>query len=177
MSDNGDVKNPVGLEADVKEMKIEEDDTDKGLAQGFPQAMPDQEERTASGSEDDARRKSKRNTETPVKSQSAVQSPIVKSEQEEVIGGDITVKLEPGKAPKLSRSQSQKIIARPPQLFAHLPDATEEAKATFDVLPDCTYAAKHLGSTDPALECDCSEEWGTYYSAPTFRIYHACACR
>ncbi|KAJ9622293.1 histone methyltransferase set2 [Taxawa tesnikishii (nom. ined.)] len=159
MSDNGDVKNPVGLEADVKEMKIEEDDTDKGLAQGFPQAMPDQEERTASGSEDDARRKSKRNTETPVKSQSAVQSPIVKSEQEEVIGGDITVKLEPGKAPKLSRSQSQKIIARPPQLFAHLPDATEEAKATFDVLPDCTYAAKHLGSTDPALECDCSEEW------------------
>ena len=78
----------------------------------------------------------------------------------EVLGGEIMLKMEPGKAPKLARSASQKIACRPLTLYLDAPDATDEAKGTFDVLPECTYANKHLGTTDPALECDCTEEWG-----------------
>ncbi|EAU30568.1 conserved hypothetical protein [Aspergillus terreus NIH2624] len=48
--------------------------------------------------------------------------------EEEKVGGGITVKLEPGQPPKLTRSSSQKVVARPPQLFSHLPDSTAEAQ-------------------------------------------------
>lgn len=80
--------------------------------------------------------------------------------KEELLGGAITLKIEPGKAPKLSRAASQKIVSRPKPLYHHLPDATADAKSTFDLLPECTYANKHIGTTEHALECDCSEEWG-----------------
>ncbi|RAL05616.1 SET and WW domain protein [Aspergillus ibericus CBS 121593] len=78
---------------------------------------------------------------------------------EEKVGGDIIVKLEPGQPPKLTRSSSQKVIARPPQLFSHLPDSTAEAEATFDLMDTCTYANKFMGYTEHAMECDCAEEW------------------
>lgn len=106
----------------------------------------------------DAPRRVKR--ETPSSKTSAVQSPIMKSEHEDTVGGDLTVKVEPGRAPKLSRTTSHRVVTGPRQLFADLPDATNEAKSTFDVILDCTYAARHLGTTEQALECDCSEEWG-----------------
>ena len=102
----------------------------------------------------------KRPSRSPVKSQSVTQSPMPKVEKEELIGGDVTLKQEPGKAPKLSRSTSHKVEKRPPPLFTDYPDATADATKTFQVIPDCTYANKYLGSTDPALECDCAEEWG-----------------
>lgn len=86
----------------------------------------------------------------------------MKSDFEEIVGGDITVKLEPGKAPKLARSSLKKILSRPPLLYLDLPDATPEALQSFDVIEDCNYANKYLGTTDHALECDCSEEWGKY---------------
>lgn len=76
------------------------------------------------------------------------------------IGGDITLKQEPGKPPKLARSSSQKVIARPPQLFSHLPDSVNEARQTFEVINDCIYGSKYMGHTEHAMECDCSEEWG-----------------
>ncbi|PYI10051.1 hypothetical protein BO78DRAFT_13243 [Aspergillus sclerotiicarbonarius CBS 121057] len=76
------------------------------------------------------------------------------------VGGDIIVKLEPGQPPKLTRSSSQKVVARPPQLFSHLPDSTAEAQATFDLMGTCTYANKFMGYTEHAMECDCAEEWG-----------------
>lgn len=76
------------------------------------------------------------------------------------IGGDITLKLEPGKPPKLARSSSQKVIARPPQVFSHLPDSVNEARQTFEVINDCIYGSKYMGHTEHAMECDCSEEWG-----------------
>ena len=79
---------------------------------------------------------------------------------EEKVGGDIIVKLEPGQPPKLTRSSSQKVVARPPQLFSHLPDSTAEAEATFDLMDACTYANKFMGYTEHAMECDCAEEWG-----------------
>lgn len=126
---------------------------------------------SSSGIEDMQARPSDRDTPRRVKKEtssskqpSAAQSPAVKGEREETIGGDLSIKLEPGKAPKLSRTMSQKIITGPRQLFTHLPDATDEATSTFDVLLDCTYGARHLGTTEQALECDCVEEWGTLYS-------------
>jgi histone-lysine N-methyltransferase SETD2 len=85
------------------------------------------------------------------------------SEREEIVGGDITLKMEPGKAPKLARTAAQKVVAKPPPLYLDLPDVSESAKETFVVIPECTYANKSLGTTDRALECDCSEEWGKWF--------------
>jgi [histone H3]-lysine36 N-trimethyltransferase len=79
---------------------------------------------------------------------------------EEILGGEITLKVEPGKVPKLSRSHAQKVIAKPPELFSHLADSTEEAFKTFDVIEECSYVPKYMGETEAALECDCAEEWG-----------------
>lgn len=78
----------------------------------------------------------------------------------EVVGGDITVKLEPGQAPKLSRTNTKKIPFRQPPLFLDARDSTAEALSTFERIDDCSYANKYLGYTEHALECDCSEEWG-----------------
>lgn len=100
-------------------------------------------------------------SQTPSRNQSTSQTPTSEdAEDEETIGGDITVTVEPGKAPKLSRKSSQKVIPRPPPLFNDLPDATEEAASVFQVIKDCIYGAKHMGASDhDALDCDCPEEY------------------
>jgi hypothetical protein len=109
-----------------------------------------------------------------VKSRSQTRSPVKaepdSDDMEQKVGGDITVKLEPGKPPKLSRSSSQKVIPRPPQLFNHLPDSLDEACSTFDVIEGCIYANKYMGYTEHAMECDCSEEWGKIRLA-IFQLY------
>jgi histone-lysine N-methyltransferase SETD2 len=110
-------------------------------------------------------KRSQSRTQSPVKSESQPRTPNGKMES--VVGGDITIKLEPGKAPKLARSSSQKIVARAPPLFIDEPDMYDEATSTFEVLQDCIYAAKWLGSTEHAMDCDCREDWGT--TALTFR--------
>lgn len=97
------------------------------------------------------------------KSQSEASSPIEKDEDEqpeEKVAGSITLKLEPGHPPKLSRTASQKVVPRPAPLFNHLPDSTAEATSTFQLIDDCTYASKYMGYTEHAMECDCTEEWG-----------------
>lgn len=81
---------------------------------------------------------------------------------QETVGGDILVKEEPGQPPKLSRSSSQKVTSRPPQLFDHLPDSTQDALATFEQIDACWYANKYMGYTEHAMECDCAEEWGKF---------------
>lgn len=107
---------------------------------------------------------------TPAAIKSRTQSPRGQStsatpksevdEDEEIIGGDITVTVEPGKAPKLSRKSSQKVISRPPPLFNDVPDVTDEAALVFQRIKDCIYGSKHMGSSEhDALDCDCSEEW------------------
>ncbi|KKZ60339.1 histone-lysine N-methyltransferase SETD2 [[Emmonsia] crescens] len=96
------------------------------------------------------------------KSQSEASSPIEKDEDEqpeEKVAGSITLKLEPGHPPKLSRTASQKVVPRPAPLFNHLPDSTAEATSTFQLIDDCTYASKYMGYTEHAMECDCTEEW------------------
>ncbi|KAL2201022.1 methyltransferase-like protein [Corynascus similis CBS 632.67] len=63
-------------------------------------------------------------------------------------------------APKLSRKHSQKMARSPPPLFDHLPDATEDACSTFQVINDCLYGSRNMGSSDhDALDCDCAEDW------------------
>lgn len=84
-------------------------------------------------------------------------------DDQETIGGDI-LKQEPGQPPKLSRSSSQKVVPRPPQLFDHLPNSTQDALATFEQIDACWYANKYMGYTEHAMECDCAEEWGKFGS-------------
>lgn len=69
---------------------------------------------------------------------------------------------ENGTAPKLARKPSQKMAAsrNPPPVFDHLPNATEDACSTFQVITDCLYGSRNMGSSDhDALDCDCAEEW------------------
>jgi hypothetical protein len=169
MSDSESETRAAQLEPELREMKLE-GATDGDGANQRALALPTQVK-----VEDNA--DSLDRTPTPLsalpprlKSQSRSQSPAVKkhdpdsaspssSLHEETLGGDITLMAEPGKAPKLSRTASRKMLSRPPPLYLDLPDATDAAKETFVVLPECTYANKHIGTTDPALECDCGEEW------------------
>jgi histone-lysine N-methyltransferase SETD2 len=63
---------------------------------------------------------------------------------------------------RLPRKTSQKNQQPPrtPTLYHDLPDVTEQSCSTFQVIPDCLYGSKHLGSTDnDALDCECREEW------------------
>lgn len=66
--------------------------------------------------------------------------------------------------PKLSRKASSKLATREAPLFDHLPDVTSESCKHFQLIPDCLYGSKHLGSTDnDSLDCECREEWRTFY--------------
>ncbi|ROV98308.1 hypothetical protein VSDG_04482 [Cytospora chrysosperma] len=86
-------------------------------------------------------------------SRSSSLSPGVKAENESTSTPDNDA------APKLSRKSSSK-AARMPPLFDHLPDATEDSTRAFQVISDCLYGAKHMGSSEhDALDCDCAEEW------------------
>lgn len=72
------------------------------------------------------------------------------------------------KPARSSRKSSQKPTAREVPLYTHLPDVTDESCQTFQVIPDCLYGSKHLGSTDnDSLDCDCREEWRTSRPAGT----------
>lgn len=85
--------------------------------------------------------------------------------------GEIVLKQEPGQPPKLSRSSSQKVASRPPPLYTHLPDSTQDALATFEQIPGCIYANKYMGYTEHAMECDCAEEWGKFWFSSSFGVF------
>ena len=113
--------------------------------------------------------------DTPRKSLRRVASgtpntPTPKHESEDKVGGDITVKMEPGQAPKLARSSSKNIPLRPAAKFSDVPDAAPEAKKGYESLDKCMYANKYLGTTDPALECDCAGEWGKFNTPSHFLL-------
>lgn len=64
------------------------------------------------------------------------------------------------KTPKLTRKSSSKAVARAATLYDDLPNVTSKACAAFQVIPDCLYGSKNLGSTDnDSFDCDCREEW------------------
>ncbi len=162
-SDDQDAK-PEVVEEGLKEMKIKssassDDETLDTIRVGTIKDEP----QTANGTPSTHEPLPKSASQSPKKLNSAIHSPKMEvSEQEEVVGGDITVIVEPGQAPKLSRTASKKVLTRPATLFDHYADSTLEATSTFEILRDCHYMSKYLGSTEPAMECDCSEEWGAY---------------
>ncbi|CZR54666.1 related to histone-lysine N-methyltransferase [Phialocephala subalpina] len=162
MADDTRDTKPEAVDAALGEMKLEEGgsqygdlDNTNGKYEDFP--TPDAAKMSCSTTPT----VQKSDSRSPNKKESASQTP--KSEDEEgleVIRGDIIVTTEPGKAPKLQRKSTQKIRARTPPLFDELPDATEEAISVFQVIKDCIYGSKYMGSSEhDALDCDCSEEW------------------
>lgn len=67
------------------------------------------------------------------------------------------------KPPQLSRKASRKSAPQEPKLCTDLPDVTQDACKAFQVIPDCLYGSKHLGSTDnDSFDCECREDWRTY---------------
>ena len=118
--------------------------------------------------------------ETPMRS--VPQSPFKEEEpsplppqnaekREEVVGGGVTVKQEPGQPLKLSRSTSHKIVTRPPPLCDNCPDRTKEAQGSFQLISECSYTSKHIGSTEhDSMDCDCAEEWGKAMATPIFHV-------
>lgn len=62
--------------------------------------------------------------------------------------------------PRMSRKASQKTAPRPVTLFNDHPDVTSDSKDHFELIENCMYGSKTLGSSkQDALDCDCSEEW------------------
>lgn len=162
--DTRDTKSEV-VDSALSEMKLEEggspSEAEDTIALNGTYDAPTPEAIKRSRSSTPAARNS--TSQSPVKKQSASQTPKSEDDEEEVIEGDIIVTVEPGKGPKLSRKSSQKVVARPPQLFDHVEDSTEEAVTVFQAIKDCIYGSKYMGSSehDP-LDCDCSEQWGEY---------------
>ena len=144
---------------DVKDLKLESSTSSDGPS---PSAVMDRlrKEGTASQSISPPESNSQGSSPSSVKSRKSSPSPVKEEGSEEKLGGEIEVKVEPGQPPKLSRKASQKVVHREPPLFDHLPDSTEDATKTFQILSDCAYANKSMGLTEAAMECDCAEEWG-----------------
>lgn len=159
MAEDSDIDKQEGkLELVVREMHLKEEELDADM-DTVPEAGL--KERSASHNANEGTPMStKRSSRSPNVPQDKVTSPTPKSEGEELLGGDVTLKQDPGKPPKLSRTTSRKVERRPPPMFDDYKDSTAEATSSFEVITACTYANKHLGTTDPALECDCAEEWG-----------------
>jgi hypothetical protein len=94
------------------------------------------------------------------------QEPSPTSDTSGTMKENLDIKQE-SRRPKLSRSSSH--VSRPPPLYTHLPDSTQDALATFEQIPGCIYANKYMGYTELAMECDCAEEWGKF----DFRVLSA----
>ena len=151
------------VKGEIKHLKLEDTaDLDDGASQLVNDTVSENEGRRTVGSNP-----STHASHSPIKIDPT--SPcLIKSEYEvggspDVIGGEITVKLEPGKPPKLSRAASQKVVPKAPELFGHYEDKTEEATRSFEVISSCIYSSKYIGYTDLSMDCECIEEWGKHY--------------
>jgi len=163
MSDDDSPKNPEVVEEAIKEMKIKGEDSssDEEMYETIRVEEVKPQPAHTDKIELSVKMEVKSATQSPKKSRSASHSPTkAKAEPEEIVGGEITLKLEPGQPPKLTRTASHKVPARIVQMFDDYQDKTEEATGVFQVITQCSYSAKYLGSTEHAMECDCAEEWG-----------------
>ena len=105
----------------------------------------------------------KSSSQSPVKNGRNTEGSTPIENDHEIVGGEVTVSTEPGKPPKLSRSTTQKIKTRPPPLFKHVENKTEEARSQFESLKECNYCNRYIGSTEHgSMDCDCVEEWGKH---------------
>ena len=150
---------PRVLEAGIEEMQLgKEEHFDDGQHKARVTGV---KRESTSGSSSPRSVEMKSAIQSPIKPSPLSQSPAMSSEKEEkMVGGEVTVKQEPGQPPKLARSSLQKIVARPAALFHECASTTEEAKKSFQVLAECSYSSKYIGSTEHAMDCDCVEEWG-----------------
>ncbi|KIV99930.1 hypothetical protein, variant [Verruconis gallopava] len=133
----------AGGDIEKKEEQIESDVRDLKLEGG-----------TSSGDERTASVVKIERTSTPLtskpslsplkRSQSRTQSPFKAENETQITTG---------------RTESIKIISRPPPLFNDEPDMYDEATSSFEVIEDCIYAAKWLGTTEHAMDCDCRENY------------------
>lgn len=154
------------LEAGVEELHLHNGHTKRDRGRSRTDEIKEESASSSGHSPQDTSMNSA--SQSPIKHSKLSQSPHTGSEtHEEVVGGDVTVKQEPGQPPKLARSSSQKIVSRPPPLFDDYADKTEEARGTFQLLSECAYSSKYIGSTEHgSMDCDCAEEWGK--AASTF---------
>ena len=166
MSDDEQEKTPRKVEKGIKDMKIENQDSasDEEASGTITVGGAELSAGRANSTGSPHRMALEAPPPSSKKSRSTSRSPTkIKGEHEEIVGGEITLKLEPGQPPKLSRSASQKVLARAPPMFDDYDDKTEEAIGVFQVITQCSYSPKSLGSTEHAMECDCAEEWGKNY--------------
>lgn len=113
----------------------------------------------------------KSSTHSPIPFEKPLQSPdVMKEGNGESLGGEVVAKMESGHPPKLARSSSQRTTARSPPLFHSYEDKTEESKDHFQIIPACVYSSKYIGSTEHAMECDCTEEWGKTFELLVFTV-------
>jgi len=156
----GDVKDPRLVE-DIRKMTVH----DGGGAHDGAFPKSDSQTNLHSPTPESRRKfKSRSSSHSPVKKESGANTPVSLDIPEATIGGEVTLKMEPGKLPKLSRTSSQKVIARPPPLFTDEPDMYDKATRLFQVITDCEYANKSLGLTEDEgldeVQCECDDEWG-----------------
>ncbi|KAL9100174.1 MAG: hypothetical protein Q9163_004424 [Psora crenata] len=147
------------LELEVEEMKLENGIKSRGWGGSATDELKEESPSTSNSFPLDPGVKSA--SASPVKKELSTQSSMSSLEKrEEVVGGEITVKVEPGQPLKLARSTSRRIVAEPPTLFNDYPDKAEEAQADFEMIPSCIYSNKYIGSTEHgSMDCDCLEEW------------------
>ena len=159
MSDDKATRQNAIIETGVKEMKLENGVTHGGHRYSRIKS----EDRTSlSIPISPAKPTAQSASMSPSKNGNPSQSPSSTSEkEEEIFGGEVTLKVEVGEPPKLARSSSQKLKTRPPRLYVDAMDKTAVAQKHFEMLPECSYANKHIGSTEHgSMDCDCEEEWG-----------------
>jgi len=149
------------LEAGVEEMKLETRDTHSERGRLPKDGINEPISRNGSSKWEIKRESNLKRSPSLESSYNQEQNSRSPEKHEAVIGGDVTVKMEPDQPPKLARSMSQKIVAGAPQLFNDYSSKTEEAQGHFQLISNCTYANKYLGYTEHgSMDCDCAEEWG-----------------
>ena len=165
-----------GVAEELKGTKIKNEDSEEDLGAITPDHTPKKEwlgaDSTATIEMMGAKKGDLNQSSTP-KDEAGEQSPLkMNAEGEEIVEGEISLKMEPGEPPKLARTSSHKIPTRTSPLFDHLPDRTHEATQTFQLMTDCSYRPKGLGNTEHSMECDCGEEWGELLSQwPRLRLH------
>lgn len=157
MDDNERLQSPVKVEAGIRDMQIK-----NGVSSSeAPGRIRGVEVKGKEELNSPKATRTKSSTQSPIKSEKPSLSPdTMKEDREEIVGGEVVVKLVPGHPPKLARTPTQKIVARPAPLFHSYEDKTDESKSSFQVISGCIYSSKYIGSTEHAMECDCTEEWG-----------------
>ncbi|KAI1005801.1 Histone-lysine N-methyltransferase, H3 lysine-36 specific [Podosphaera aphanis] len=86
---------------------------------------------------------------------------VPKSEAKNVLMDDDTDSDVPETKSKNRQKSTQNISLNNELLFNDLPDVLEEATSVFQVIEECIYGSKYMGSSGDhdALDCDCSEQW------------------